>query len=225
MFRMMKFAVIAVALIFCAACERKPQAPMAFGGSPWPAYESVYLAGELGYLKGVNLHLQDFPDVSAVEQALRGDKIQLAALTLDRALLLRRDIPSLKVILVFASGPGNRMDVLVTRDENIGTYHHEMQLFLQAWHKTVEYMHAHPDQALASMARHEGISPAQFSVKQQGMELYDFLRNQQALIGEPPPISKAVDATQRDLLGSGRLSIGMDTSMLVDSTLIAEPAR
>lgn len=225
MFRILKFVAIAAALALCAACDRTPQAPMVFGASPWPTYDPVFLADELGYMKGINLHLQGLPDASAVEQAMRGNKIQLAALSLDRALMLRRDIPSLKVILVFSTGPGNRVDVLVTRDGSIGDYHHEMHQFLLAWRKAQEYIHSHPKQALAAMARHAGIPAAKYSAGLKGVDAYDYLRNQRALIGEPLPIGKAFNAVQRGLLESGKLDIGIDPAMLVDPTLLAESTK
>jgi ABC-type nitrate/sulfonate/bicarbonate transport system substrate-binding protein len=219
--------MIAAALLplLIVACDKTPQPPLAFGASAWPGYEPVYLARELGYLKEANLRLDEYKAPQETEDAFRSRKIHLAALTLDRALLLRRDIPDLKIILLFDAAPSKRMDVMVTRDEYIGQYHQEMQQLLQGWRKTLDYMHSNPDQAAQAMARREGVPPAQFNAMLQGMELYGLQRNQQEMIGEPPPIGTAIEAVQRALLNQGKLEIGVDPSMLLDTTLLAESPK
>jgi ABC-type nitrate/sulfonate/bicarbonate transport system substrate-binding protein len=219
------------------ACDKAPQPPMVFGASAWPAYEPVYLAREQGQFQGINLRLDEYNDPAAVEQAFRNHKIQLAALTLDRALLLRLDIPELKIVLLFdtetpatpvssqRTESARRMDVLIMRDEDIGQYHQEMRQFLQGWRRALDYMHSDPDKAVSIMARHEHVTPAQFNRALQGFELYDLQRNQQLMIGEPPPIGGAIEVAQRALLNQGKLNIGLEPSMLLDSTLLAESSK
>ncbi len=215
--------IVAVLLpIMLAACDKTPQPPMVFGASAWPGYEPVYLAREQGYLQGANLRLDELKDPQETEAAFRSRKIHLAALTLDRTLLLRRDIPDLKIILLFDTAPGKRMDVLVTRDEYIGQYHHEMQQLLQGWRKALDYTHTNPDPAARAMAQHEGLALSQFNVARQGLELYDLQRNQQEMIGEPPPVGTTIEAAQRTLLNQGKLEIGVDPSMLIEPALLAE---
>jgi ABC-type nitrate/sulfonate/bicarbonate transport system substrate-binding protein len=208
-----------------AACSRVPQPPMTFGGSVWPGYDPVYLAHDLGYFQGANLRLGSYPDAAAVENDFRSGKLQVAALPLERALLLRGEVPDVKIILLFSTGPGKRLDVLVTRDPVIGEYHHELQQLLQGWRKALDYVHAQPVKAVEAMARREGVTPEQYRTLSQGVELYTFERAQRDMIGEPPPVSSIIEAAQRDLLSRGKLSIGMDTSMLVDSTLLAEARK
>jgi ABC-type nitrate/sulfonate/bicarbonate transport system substrate-binding protein len=217
----LSFAVLAL----CTACDKTPQPPMVFGASPWPGYEPVYLAGEQGYFQGGNLRLDAYKDPAATEEAFRSRKAHLVALTLERALLLRKDVPELKIILLFGAGPGKRMDVLVTRDEYIGEYHREMQQFLQGWRQAQEYIRVNPEKAMQSMVRHAGVSGEEFAAMKQGFEPYGYQRNQQAMVGEPPPVASAIEAAQRDLLNQGKLSMGMDTSMLIDSTLLAESPK
>ncbi len=117
------------------------------------------------------------------------------------------------------------MDVLVTRDEVIGQYHHDLQQLIQGWRKALDYIQAQPDKAMQAMAKREGISVEQYRALAQGVELSTFVHNQRDMIGEPPPVSATVEAVQRDLLARGKLAIGMDTSMLVDSTLVADPGK
>jgi hypothetical protein len=233
----LRIVAVVMALALLAACNRKPQPPLVFGASTWPGYEPVYLARELGYFKDTNLRLVDYDSPAEVEQAFRNRSIQLAAITLDKALLLRRDIPELKIILLFdtAAGepatsgkttePWKRMDVLVTRDDSIGQYHPEMHQLLQGWRRALDDLQGEPVKALQMMAKHEHLSSAQFGRALQGVELYGWQRNQQLMIGEPPPIGGAINAVQRAMLNRGALNIGVDPSMLLEPALLAEPEK
>lgn len=233
----LRIVAVVVALASFAACNKTPQPPLVLGASAWPGYEPVYLARELGYFKDTNLRLADYGSPAEVEQAFRSRSIQLAAITLDKALLLRRDIPELKIILLFdaesgipaSSGmtpePWKRMDVLVTRDDTIGQYHPEMHQLLQGWRRALDYMHDEPGKALQIMAKHEHLSSVQFGVALQGVELYGWQRNQQLMIGDPPPIGGAINAVQRAMLNQGSLNIGVDPSMLLEPALLAEPEK
>lgn len=218
-------AAAAALAVLSAACNRAPQAPMAFSAIAWPGYEPVYLARDLGYFQGVNLRLEQDGDSAATEQAFRSGKVQLAGLPLERALLLRKDVPDMKIILLFSRGPDKRLDVLVTRDAVIGQYHPELQQLLQGWRKALDYIRAQPGKAAEAMAHHAGVTPEQYRALAQGVELYTFEQDQRDMIGEPAPVSSIIDAAQRDLLAHGKLSIGMDTAMLVDSTLLAESRK
>ena len=214
-----------IVAVLSTACNKAPQAPLAFSASAWPGYDPVYLAHDLGYFQGANLRLEEDGDPAATEENFRSGKVQLAGLPLERALLLRRDVPDLKIILLFSRGPDKRMDVLVTRDPVIGEYHPELQQFLQGWRKALDYLHAQPANAAQSMARHERVTPEQYAALSRNVELYTFEEDQRDMVGEPPPVGSAIEAAQRDLLRSGKLSIGMDNSMLLDPTLLAESRK
>ncbi len=224
--------VVALTLALLAGCNRAPQPPLVFGATAWPGYESVYLARELGYFSKANLQLVDYSGVSELKQALRGGKVTLAALTLDEALLLRRDVPDLKIILLFDAAPapaasqsGKRIDVLVTRDQTIGLYHGDLQKFVQGWRHAIEYVHSDRAKALQIMAQHEHLTPEQFDKALQPIELYDLRRNLQLMVGEPPAIGNDIVAMQRSLLNKGLLNIGEDPSLVVDATLLAEAVK
>lgn len=223
--KLILMAVAVAAIALCAACNKGPQPPLVFGAGAWPGYEPLYLAHDLGSYQGVNLRLEGYADPAAAEANFRSGKIQLVALPLERALLLRQDVPDLKIILLLSTGPGKRMDVLVTRDQVIGQYHHELQQLLQGWRKALDSIRREPDKSAQVMARREGITDEQYRALSQGVELYSFERDQKEMIGEPPPVSSSIEAVQRDLLARGKLSMGMDTSILVDSTLVAEPGK
>ncbi len=224
--------VVALVLALLAACNRTPQPPLVFGATAWPGYEPVYLARDLGYFSAANLQLADYSGIPELKQALRSGKVALAALTLDEALLLRRDMPDLKIILLFDAAPapagypsGKRIDVLVTRDQTIGLYHRDLQQFVQGWRRAIEYIHSDRAKALQIMASHEHLTAEQFDKALQPIELYDLQRNQQLMIGEPPAVGGDIIAMQRNLLNKGLLNVGEDPSLVVDATLLAEAKK
>lgn len=89
-----------------AGCDRTPKPPLVFGANVWPGYESIYLAQSQGYLPQQGIHLAEYGNTSEVMQALRNHTIHAAGLTMDEALLLRRDVPDLKVVLLFDASNG-----------------------------------------------------------------------------------------------------------------------
>ena len=316
----MKFIARIVAavllLLLLAACDKTPTPPMTFGANLWPGYEPVYLARELGYFSAVNLRLAEYGSASEVQQAFRKHELHLAAVTLDEALQLSRDIPDLKIVLlldasngadvilaqpgitdmkqlqgrrvgventvqgayflnlalrsagmqagqvetvslpvaeqeaafrahkvdalvtseplrtrlleagaqaVFDSSrvPGKVLDVLVTRDDDMGRYHNEMVELVQGWQRALEYLKAEPGKATQIMSRHEHIDAAQFGRAMKGIELLGMQRNRELLPGEPPAVGASVEAVQRFLLERGLINMGADTATLLDTSLLA----
>ncbi|MBI3902694.1 MAG: ABC transporter substrate-binding protein [Nitrosomonadales bacterium] len=102
------FTIIVVALLsaLLASCDKGAKQQLVFGANIWPGYEPVYLARDLGYLPADSVHLAEFGNASEVSQAFRNGLLQVAALTLDEALRLHRDIPDLKIILLFDASNG-----------------------------------------------------------------------------------------------------------------------
>lgn len=315
-----RMVVLAMLAVLLAACNRQPKPPLVFGADVWPGYESIYLARSQGYLPKQGVHLAEYASASEVIQAFRNHTIQAAGLTMDEALLLRRDIPDLKIVLLFDASngadailaqpgiaslaqlqgkrvgventalgayflslamqsaglnsqqldivplpvneqeaafrthkvdavvtfepvrsrllkagavqlfdssqvPGKILDVLVTRDEYIGDYHKELGQLLQGWHRALDYMHSHPDQAAQVMAKREQVDPAQFRQALQGIRLLDLKRNGEMIMGDPPAAAASLDAAQRFMLNNGLLQVGVDAASLLDPTLLAEIQR
>ena len=245
---MRKLLLLLLGALALAGCNRPPKPPLVFGATAWPGYESIYLARSKGFLPKQGILLERYAGEAELVQALRAHKVHLAALTLSRALLLRRDIPDLKIVLVLdaskgadalltqpgihtlaqlrgkrivaenalrgayfidlaardigvptqqfdiksmpardqeaafrthkvdalvaseplrsrllAAGaqqlldssrmPGKLLDVLVIRDDDIGSYNHEMLQLLKAWRQSVDFIRLNPARALASLVR------------------------------------------------------------------------
>ena len=134
-------------------------------------------------------------------------------------------MPDIKIVLLLDAAPGKRLDVLVTRDEYIGQYHQDMGKLFQGWDKAMDAIQKNPEKTVTLMAKREGITAAQFNDKRKGVELYDLKRNQQEMMGEPPPVGAVIDAAQRTLLSQGKVRMGVDASMLLDSTILAESRK
>lgn len=101
-----KMIALALLPMLLVACDKTPAPPLVFGSNLKPGYEPVYLARELGYFSAANLRLSEYGNAAAVQQAFRNHAIQLAAVTLDEALQLGRDIPDLKIVLLCDTSNG-----------------------------------------------------------------------------------------------------------------------
>jgi len=113
-----RWTAIACLLSILISCTQQPQAPIRLGAILWPGYEPLFLARDLGYYKEQAIELQDYPSGTEVSQAMRDGSIEVAALTMDEALLLAETIPDIQVVLVvdFSNGA----DVLMA-NPNIST--------------------------------------------------------------------------------------------------------
>lgn len=317
---MKKLLLFLLMVLVLAGCDRPPKPPLVFGATAWPGYESIYLARLQGFLPKQGILLERYTDETELVQALRAHKIQLAALSLSRALLLRRNMPDLKIVLVLdaskgadalltqpdihtlaqlrgkriaaenalrgayfmdlaardagisaqqfdvssmpareqeaafrahkvdalfaaeplrsrllaagaqqlldsSSMPGKLLDVLVIRDDDIGSYNHEMLQLLKAWRQSVDFIRLNPAKALVAMAQDEQADPAQFRQAMQGVELYGVRRNRELLLNDPPAISPAIDGMQRFMLNRGLLQMGADASTLLDTSLLSNIGR
>lgn len=112
---LIRIFALAFLALFLAACNKTPNPPMVYGGSVWPGYEPFYLAGELGYYTDSNLRLAEYKDVSEVMQAFRNQTLHVAALRLDEALLLQRDVPDLRILLLLDESKGG--DAILARPD------------------------------------------------------------------------------------------------------------
>jgi len=100
--------IIAITLLplLLASCDKTPAPPMLFGASVRAGFEPVYLAREQGYFSALNLRISEYASAAEVKQALRDHTLHMAAITLDEALQLSRDIPDLKIVLLLDASNG-----------------------------------------------------------------------------------------------------------------------
>lgn len=89
--------------------------PLLLGTNIWPGYEPFYLARELGLLPDKAIRLAEFSSTSEVMRAFQNGSIQLAATTLDEAILLAEKEVPFQVILVADVSQGG--DCILARPE------------------------------------------------------------------------------------------------------------
>lgn len=96
-----------------AGCNRGPESPVTVGTNVWPGYEPGYLADRRKLYGEATVTLQQFRSATEVLRAFRNKSIDVAAVTLDEALLLARDGIPIRVVLV--ADVSNGADAIMAR--------------------------------------------------------------------------------------------------------------
>lgn len=99
-------AIFAGLVLWIASCSESPPEPLRIVSSPWPGYEPLYLARDLGYFGNNRVNLFELPSADINMESFRNGSIDLATLTLDEAIELLRDGIKLRILLVmdFSNG-------------------------------------------------------------------------------------------------------------------------
>jgi len=92
------FLVLSLGGLF--ACTETPDQPLRIGSSPWPGYEPLYLARDLGYLDDIKINLFELPSSDITLESFRNRSTDVATLTLDGILELLSEGVRLKIILI-----------------------------------------------------------------------------------------------------------------------------
>ena len=108
--------LILVSLIFLLpACSDAPQEPLRIASSPWPGYEPLYLARDLGYLNDKKVNLFELPSADITMESFRNRSTDLATLTLDETLELLHDGTKLRILLALDISHGG--DAVLAKPE------------------------------------------------------------------------------------------------------------
>lgn len=109
-----KLTIYLLAFIMLGACSQEPMPVIHIGTNLWPGYEPLYLASDrLDWENKKNIQLIEYPSASEVLRAFRNHSLEAASLTLDEALLLKRDGISIKIIMVHDFSDG--ADVILAK--------------------------------------------------------------------------------------------------------------
>ena len=92
--------VISMVSIVLTSCSQAPQEPLRIASSPWPGYEPLYLARDLGYLEADKVKLFELPSSDINMESFRNQSTDLSTLTLDEALELLHDGARLRILAV-----------------------------------------------------------------------------------------------------------------------------
>ncbi len=95
---------IAIALVMLvaglAACGGEDEPPLRVATIPWVGYQPVHLARTLEDWSDDDIRVAEFASNTESLRAFRNDNVEVAALTLDEALLLRADGHAIRIILM-----------------------------------------------------------------------------------------------------------------------------
>lgn len=117
-FRMFHFnkillVLVSASVLLFSACSKTPQVPLRLGTNVWAGYEPLYLARSLGELKPDKVRLIEYVSATQVMRGLIDGAIDVAALTLDEAILVQQQGVDVRVILVMDYSAG--ADALVSQ--------------------------------------------------------------------------------------------------------------
>jgi NitT/TauT family transport system substrate-binding protein len=106
--------IILSSLLLLSACNSYNR-PLMVGAAPWPNFEFLFLAGELGYLPENQYSLFELPSSTSVIQAFQTGKLDVAFLSLDEVLTLVALGIDLSIISVIGQSTGG--DALLVKPE------------------------------------------------------------------------------------------------------------
>ena len=93
-------------ILSLAGCAPTPTEPLRVASSPWPGYEPLYMARDLGYFDKGRVNYFELPSADITLEAFRNRSADVATLTLDEVLDLLRGGAKLRIIAVIDSSNG-----------------------------------------------------------------------------------------------------------------------
>ncbi len=103
-----------VTMVLIAGCQPPPE-PLRIVSSPWPGYEPLYLARDLGYLKESSVRITELPSSNLNMEAFSNGSTDISTLTLDETLMLLAKGQKLRILLVM--DVSNGADGVVAKPE------------------------------------------------------------------------------------------------------------
>ena len=110
-----KYLLIAIVTFNLSACSEAPDVPLRIASSPWPGYEPLYLARELGYLDKEKFKLFDLPSSGITMESIRNGSADVGTLTMDETIELLDD--GVPIVVVAVLDISNGADAVVARPE------------------------------------------------------------------------------------------------------------
>jgi NitT/TauT family transport system substrate-binding protein len=113
--RLGQLGILSALLLGLIACTPAPPEPLRIAAGPFPGYETLYLARELGLLDEQRIRLVEYAPGSQSLRAYRNGVVDGAALTADEVLQLAREgyYPRVVAVLDYSNG----IDVVMARPE------------------------------------------------------------------------------------------------------------
>lgn len=105
-FRRGMLAAFLLLIPFLSSCGKEPVEPLRIASSPWPGYEPLYLAREIGYLPEDRATIYELPSSDITLESFRNRSADMATLTLDEVMELLQGGVKLRILLVMDSSNG-----------------------------------------------------------------------------------------------------------------------
>lgn len=93
-----------LSLVSCG--DQAQQVPLRIASSPWPGYEPIYLARDIGYLPQKQANIFELPSSDITLESFRNRSADMATLTLDETLELLAGGAKVRVLFVMDSSNG-----------------------------------------------------------------------------------------------------------------------
>jgi NitT/TauT family transport system substrate-binding protein len=119
--------------------------------------------------------------------------------------------PGSHVLFDSSDYPGTIPDHLVVSGDMVEKRPKDVQLLVDAWYKTLQYMHDHPDKARQIEAERAELSPAEYKSFEDGTKIFTAQEAMDAFDGKTAPTGLKPEAEKIN-------------DFLVDTKLIEEPA-
>jgi NitT/TauT family transport system substrate-binding protein len=97
-FRLLPLVFLLLPLL--SACDHTHEPPLRIASSPWPGYEPLYLAHEIGYLSEEKAQVFELPSSDITLESFRNHSADIATLTLDETLDLLQSGVRLRILMV-----------------------------------------------------------------------------------------------------------------------------
>lgn len=94
-----RFPILAAVLLL-AACSRAPTEPLRIASSPWPGYEPIYLARDLGYLDPKRVLCIELPTGSVSFESFRNGSTDGTTMTLNQFMEVLRSGTKARIVAV-----------------------------------------------------------------------------------------------------------------------------
>ena len=111
--KIIRMALSILIFIPLSGCQPPPE-PLRIVSSPWPGYEPLYLARDLGYLDSA-VRLSEVPSANINMEAFSNGSADIATLTLDETLTLLDEGKKVRILLVMDTSNG--ADAVMARPE------------------------------------------------------------------------------------------------------------
>lgn len=103
-------------LIFCLiliSCSREDLAPLKLASSPWPGYEPLYLARDMGFISEKSIKISELPSSNITYESFLNGSSDIGTLTLDETIKL--DSMGKKARILLVMDISNGADVVLAK--------------------------------------------------------------------------------------------------------------